>query len=382
MNGINNNYKVGKPETYTNQYGSWDVLNVTDVLRDKDVDTSKYDITDTATFTTYGKTSAQLRALQTPNYSTTALLHNPAITEDWQQISSDMNTAITDYFDGNLSDEALAEKVQTFATQLRDACGKAGYPHILAANDSNSQQAMTDAVYSEFRMRILSEAVKRNNAEGAQHTSGEWDAYQNGMRTYKYYNSDYYYQSEAAIAAITNGVMAMAQENGWDDFQIRDYMAEGMNMYANFNTAFSNDFNVDEKWIIDPSVAPPEDFEWFYETGGDRANLGVVTSVYQENPDGTKTYSYIRGQNGFDAADHRTGRTWAAYTDANGERQEVSADFYLDQSKDDLKNVATLLNFIGGGEADAVNSFMSNLQLYPKNYFSDLLAQGGLNIRG
>ena len=382
MNGIHNNYKAGKPETYTNQYGTWEVLNVTDDLIDKKVDTSKFDLTDKTAFTTYQKSATQLRAEQTPYYSTTALLKNPATSAGWQQISSDMNTAITDYFDGNLNNEALTEKVQTFATQLKDVCGKAGYPHILAANDRNSQQAMTDAVYSEFRMRILQEAVKRNNAEGAQHTSGEWDPYQNGMRTYKYYDSDYYYESEAAIAAITDGVMAMAQENGWDDFQIRDYMAEGMNMYANFNTAFSNDFNVDEKWIIDPSIAPPEDFEWFYETGGDRENLGVITSIYQENPDGTKTYSYIRDQNGFDAADHRTGRTWAAYTDANGERQEVSADFYLDQSKADLKNVAALLNFIGGDDADAVNSFMSNLQLYPKNYFSDLLAQGGLNIRG
>lgn len=381
MNGINNNYKVGKPETYANQYGSWDVLNVTDVLRDKDVDTSKYDITDTATFTTYGKTSAQLRALQTPNYSTTALLHNPAITEDWQQISSDMNTAITDYFDGNLSDEALAEKVQTFATQLRDACGKAGYPHILAANDRNSQQAMTDAVYSEFRMRILQEAVKRNNAEGAQHTSGEWDAYQNSIRTYKYYNSDYYYQSEAAITAITDGVMAMAKEKGWDDYQIRDYMAEGMNMYANFNTAFSNGMNIDEKWVIDPTIAPPKDFEWFYETGGDRDHLGVLTASYSEYPDGTRVYDYIRERDGFDPTDHSTGRTWAAYTDANGERHEISADFYLDQSKADLKNVATLLNFIGGGEADAVNSFLSNLQLYPKNYFSNLFEMGKLNFR-
>ena len=378
MDGVNNQ-QVGKPVTFTNQYGTWKIWNVTDSLRDKTADTSKVNLSDTAAFRKYEKPSTQLRAEQSAIYSTTALLRNPATSEAWQQISAAMNSAVSAYYDGELSDEALAGKVQTFAEQLKDACGQAGYPNILAANDRNSQQAMTDAVYSEFRMRLLSEAVKRNNAEGARHTSGEWDAYQNSMRTYKYYNSDYYYKSEAAISAISEGVQAYAREKGWDDFQIRDYQAEGLNMYANFNTAFSNDFNVDEKWIIDPNAVPPENFEWFYETGGSRDNLGVVTSIYSENPDGSRTYSYIRGQEGFDPADPCTGRTWAAYTDKSGQRHEVSADFYLDQSKADLKNVATLLNFTGGGEE--ANGFLRNLQLYPKNYFSNLLARSNLNIQ-
>lgn len=375
---IVNNQQVGKPVTFTNQYGTWEFRDVTDSLKDKTVDTAKVNLSDTTAFRKYEKTSTELRAEQSAFYSTTALLRNPATSEAWRQISAGMNSAVSAYYDGELSDEALAGKVQDFAGQLQDACGRAGYPNPLAANDRNSQQAMTDAVYSEFRMRLLSEAVKRNNAAGARHTSGEWDACQNSMRTYKYYNSDYYYKSEAAISAISEGVQAYAQEKGWGEFPIRDYQAEGQNMYANFNTALSNDFNVDEKWIIDPNAVPPENFEWFYETGGDRDNLGVVTSVYSENPDGSRTYSYVRGQEGFDPADPYTGRTWAAYTDDSGQRHEVSADFYLNQSKADLKNVAALLKFTGG---EKVNDFLGNLQLYPKNYFSNLLARSNLNIQ-
>ena len=63
MDGVNNQ-QVGKPVTFTNQYGTWKIWNVTDSLRDKTADTSKVNLSDTAAFRKYEKPSTQLRAEQ------------------------------------------------------------------------------------------------------------------------------------------------------------------------------------------------------------------------------------------------------------------------------------------------------------------------------
>ena len=37
------------------------------------------------------------------------------------------------------------------------------------------------------------------------------------QRTYKYYNSNYYYKTEEALAAITDRYTSLIQEAGWED---------------------------------------------------------------------------------------------------------------------------------------------------------------------
>ena len=122
------------------------------------------------------------------------------------------------------------------------------------------EQAKMKTFYGEFRRKILSSAVCRSVEEGKQYVAGD----PSGARNWKYYNSDYYYQSEAAISAVSKGIMDIAQRKGYDDFSIPDYKAKGLNEYYNFNTAFSNSFAVSEQYILNPDAVPPRNFQWFF----------------------------------------------------------------------------------------------------------------------
>lgn len=99
----------------------------------------------------------------------------------------------------------------------------------------------------------MSAAVQHNNAEGEKYITGDM----NVQRNWSYYNSDYYYASEAAISAITEGAQNVSQEYG-SSFEVPDYMAQGRTDLYNFNTALSGDPFVvsDYHYIIDPDVAP------------------------------------------------------------------------------------------------------------------------------
>ena len=186
------------------------------------------------------------------------------------------------------------------------------------------------------------------------------------------YNSDYYFKSEAAISAITDGLNKLAQGPAYEGFTIPDYKAEGLNLYYNYNTAFSNGFAVDEQFMLDPDAVPPENFQWFYQSGGDGTSKVIeADSLTIEHPDGTTEFIDYRPKS-FDPTDYRTATTWAAYRDAQGNKHVVSTDFFYNFSKDDLHNVADLLNFTQGDPAQdsVVNRFLKNLQVYSQGYFS------------
>jgi len=238
--------------------------------------------------------------------------------------------------------------------------------------------ALQECFYGEFRRMVLDEAVQRNNAEGKQYITGELTA----QRNWKYYNSDYYYQSGDALSALTDKFNAMAQARGWEDqVSVPDYKARGLNLYNNFNSALSNHFNVDDQFIIDTDQVPPKDFRWFCQSGGNDGSTGSVTSLTIEHPGGAAEFIDYTTPD-FDPTDPTKGATWAAYKDENGQWQYDSADFTYDFSKADLKNAASLLTFAGktGDAWEAVSRFMKNLQVYPAGYFSRFPQYGALGM--
>ena len=100
-----------------------------------------------------------------------------------------------------------------------------------------------------------------------------------------------------------------------------------------------------------------------------------------EHPDGTTTFiDYTKP--GFDPTDPTKGTTWAAYRDESGTWRYQTADVTYDFSKNDLKNVSSLLKFSGqsGGAQEAANRFLKNLQLYPGGYFSRFPQYGALSM--
>lgn len=141
-------------------------------------------------------------------------------------------------------------------------------------------------------------------------------------------NSDYYFQSEDAINALTDKFLAKAQENGLKDIaSVPDYKAKGLNLYYNFNSAVSNDFNLDDRYVIEKDQVPPKDFQWFFQTGGNDSDKGKVTSMAAYSANGTLEKYRDFTTPGFDPMDPLKGTCWAAYKDENGEWQYSSADF-------------------------------------------------------
>lgn len=295
---------------------------------------------------------------------------NAAIRAMNAEVTAGTRNVVKGFFDGTMSADALKENFKSLAYQSFQCLWENNYPNFLACNDVNSQKAMIESFYSEFRREVLAGAVDKNNAVGKQYCSDpdtpSW--------AYKYYNSDYYYKSEEALQAITDAVMEIAHARGYDDFEIPDYGAQGLNLYNNFNTAWSNNFDLSQQYIIDPNQAPPKDFEWFFEQGHNGSGVTVaklvsVTSasgeiIAQFEPDSDDSPRY-------DPTNSGTGTTWAAYRDTNGVRHRVSADMMFHYNKADLRNVSALLAFTEGdatSDSDA-NCFLKNLQVYPRAYF-------------
>ena len=284
-----------------------------------------------------------------------------------QEIDAKTNAAINGFFDGSVSEEELSNSFQVLAKQLSDSCKDAGYPIPLAS--VGMTQCLTETFYSEFRRKILEVAVQRNNQEGKQHIDGQMNA----QRNWKYYNSDYYFKSEAAISAITDGVKNLTQGPAYEGFTLPDYKEGGLNLYYNFNSALSNGIAISEQFILDQDMVPPKDFQWFYQSGGDSSNqVFSAQSLTVTDPDGTITDFIDYRTQGFDPTDSTKATTWALYKDGQGRNHFISADFTYNFSKNDLRNVLNLMSFSEGtqDQDSAVNRFLKNLQVYSKGYFS------------
>lgn len=306
------------------------------------------------------------------DYMAGSLEGSSKIRDIWKDISGRADEAIGKFMDGTMSGDELASRFQTLAHEMFESAAKVGYPCPLI--DESMEQACTEAMYDNFREKILGTAVQRNNAEGRQYVTGEMCP----QRTWKYYNADYYYKSEDAIAAVTRGMEEFAQDRGWE-WTVPDY--RGKNLYCNFNTALSNNFCLDEQHILDPDMVPPEGFEWFYQTGG-YPHGPYVQMISQTTtcPDGTEVTIHYPQPDQFDPENPFTATTWAAYTDKEGNRHVVSKDIIFKGDKSDLFNVGDLLRFDLDGESEGLNAFLSNLQLYPKNYYSLYRRSAGFDL--
>lgn len=304
-------------------------------------------------------------------YSEPALKSAPkAVQEAKLAINAEMSSAVSNYYDGRLTEDELAQTFQDLSEKLLGTYEDLGYPNGLFITNQAGREAAVEAFYDEFRFKLLSVAVQRNNQEGRQYVTGEM----NRQREYKYYNADYYYKSEAVIAALDKGAAAAAEKLELTNFTIPDYKAEGYNCYYNFNSAFSNNFCASEQYFLDYDQVPPEGFKWFYQTGGTgEVQKGVeakCSAIY--SPDGKLIWSREPEEaTPFDPTDPSSATTWVSYRDANGKEHRVSKDVRYTHTKADLLNLASLLKFAGGDSTldAAANRFLSTMQIYPKWHF-------------
>lgn len=359
MDGIQNtNAGAVKGYYVDTPYGRF--LNISDKLKQEDSSSIDMD-----SFVAVKKDPEQFKRVTNPEYLR-IYSKNPDLLAASEEVLKQADTTIQAFLKGDLSAEELQAGYEKLANQYADVLEENDYPYPLPFVQVRA--GALESFYDYFRQRLLVNAVHQNNLEGQQYITGEM----NGQRTWKYYNSDYYFKSEEGIAAITQGAEEIAKEQGFE-FEVPDYKAQGLNCYYNFNTAWSNQFDVSERYLIDADMVPPENFTWFYQTGGDMMkNVITPTEMHVIDPDGTETVVYYGEQTaGFDPTDPSQGTTWASYTDAEGNRQFVSSDFSFTHAESDLSLVSKYLQFsTGNREQDTLlNQFLENLQIYPKGYF-------------
>jgi len=350
---------VGGTLQYTNPYGTFTFTEVPLKTLDYTPNMDNWTTVETSTY------EGRLSSIKS-RFTCGSLEGSAKMRDVWTDISSRADAAIEQFIDGTMNKDKFAEQFQSLANELFETSCRVGYPIPLV--DTAKEQAVSEAFYDEVRRRILDIAVKRNNEQGKQYVTGEM----NYQRSWKYYNSDYYYKSEAAIVAATKGMEEMGQVNNWN-FTIPDYKGKGWNLYYNFNTAFSNNFFLSDQYLIDPDVEPPQGFEWFFQTGGDRdkySHYGVLERKITTHADRSETVIQLINRDKFDPTDFLTGNTWIAYTDQNGKHHVLSKDIIFENKNSDLMNVGSLFELPVDEEWDKVEKFLRNLQLYPKGYFS------------
>lgn len=274
---------------------------------------------------------------------------SPKIGEDVQAMDKEMERLADRFFDGEITEDELAASFEQLAEKFISTCKEKQYPFQMM---TGFDEAELSVAYDHFRRSILKSAVEHNNAEGKALTH----KYNQGWH---YYNADYYYKSESAIAAISDKAKDMAADKGFDQFEIPDYKALGRNSCYNFNSVLSgeSDYNpkyvvraVEDKWIKDFDMVPPEGFKWFYEAEGHDEAVRMFEG--DEVPRDKST-------------------VWAMYKDM---LISNSFDFSLaNDSPSDVKNLADLLQFRPASKKDfdAVNKFLKNFQIAPKVYFTE-----------
>lgn len=361
MDQINNSRPAGGMPL---QYGKWTFQDISHTLQESaplsDGDRDK--------ITRYDPTPQERRAVWNRWFADEAMSNVPLISDAYKEISARADEAINSFLDGSLSEQELSETVQGLLGDLAAACEERGYPLPLAGDDM-MVQSRADCFYSEMRRKLLA-AVDRNNQEGRQYVTGGADF----RGDWKYYNSDYYFKSEAGIAALTDGLLQYAEQEGFENFSIRDYGAEKKNLYNNFNTAWSNNFDLSQQYMEDYNQVPPRDFVWFYQTGGGGEIDTEAQLVSITHPDGRVEFVGEEEEDtGFDPHSFDSATTWAAYRDAQGNLHRVSADFSYNRTESDLRRVSSLLRFSARDEK--VSAFLQNLRVYSRGYFRDYPAK-------
>ena len=301
-------------------------------------------------------------------------LKDAKMTEVNQQIDTESRQILQDFYNGTADKDQLKDKFQELAMRNFEANEKytgnldgAGTSFML--HDKSVYRVMMESFYSEFRRTALDVAVKMNNAEGQQYVTG-----QNVQpNTWKYYNSDYYYRSEDAISAATDGIKELADTWGYEEFTIPDYAKEQSWLYHNFNTAFSNPFSATERYFTDPEQAPPEGLTWFYQE--DTAS----------HPDGVFDFCVMKTSDLKDEVPSESkipAVAWARYRNMDGTSHTQTANFSYNRSPSDLYNLGSLLRFPDNSpQAKAANQFLNSLQVYRAGYFDPLPSSFLLDCR-
>ena len=278
-------------------------------------------------------------------------------------VMTEVRSAAGKFYDGKISEDELQAEYEYLAERYVDAFVQSGYPSRISGGTIQTRLGARELFYDEFRRALLSEAVARNVVEGRQYAAGDGSGV-------KYYNSDYYYKSEAAIAAITKGAFAVAEvsmaeceELGHHDytFEVPDYketmLVGAGDPYYNFNSAWSGTVPGCHEFINKRDEVPPKHFIWFYELNEDKQSSAEGITI-------TKSTT-----------------TWACFRDEDG-AEYFSFRYFDNKGGDGDLRSSEMLNFNIKNQKSAsqVERFLSYFQVFQQRYFTGRCLTGGMNI--
>ncbi|MBQ4347375.1 MAG: hypothetical protein IJC39_02890 [Firmicutes bacterium] len=224
MDGINNSASVNR-KIFIMGHDTSKAVNITDRMEKLD-----WSQVDKDSFVAYTPNYYGMKMSVTPA-ALTAKTDSPIARESCAVIKK-ADALIAGYYDGEMSIEQLQSSYEALAKEYTDVLGNNGYSSMQV------KYCAAEAFYDSFRVKLLEEAVRRNNAEGKQYVSDDYGK----CNTYSYYNSDYYYKSEKAISAITKGAMAVSDSLGaaFGSLNTKQGLSVvGDDRYDNFNTAWN-----------------------------------------------------------------------------------------------------------------------------------------------
>lgn len=361
MDGINGNTPVNR-STKIMGYDTAKAVNITHMVKKLDASQVNMD-----TFVKYEPKYYGMKMNVTP--SALARKAESVVGEASRAVMAKADELVKGYYDGEISSQQLQTKYEALAKEYVGVLEEDGY------SSTQVKYCAAEAFHDAFKVKLLEEAVQRNNAEGRQYVS---EGFNSEERAYHYYNADYYHQSEVAISAITDGAKNVAESYGIEYGSLntaQGLSVEGDDRYYNFNTAWSYSSRIGSKFMADTGKAPPENFKWFYEV----PKGGVVTSVTYEEADGRKVTEYYHQANAW--------ASWGEGAETQSQYHRVDADFpygFKGKEDDPLETFAELLKFsTGNPEVDAIlNGFLENLWIDPTEHYNRFMfGTGGINIQ-
>lgn len=181
------------------------------------------------------------------------------------QLHNSLPIVFEKYFRGDIDGNAVNQAVDQAVSALVECYSNLGF------DPEEITPEIIEDVYDNCRMDIIKAAGVASNREGA--------AVRKELSCQSsccfYYNSDYYYQSEAAIDSLYNHMIDLADRYGCDSFELaRDYPKGDIRnqFYGSYNSFITAEARQASGSLLDEKLAPPPGIKLFFDPNGKGVN--------------------------------------------------------------------------------------------------------------
>lgn len=186
------------------------------------------------------------------------------------EMNKKIENAYLDYYTGKCDEESVRNTLSEVVESLRDNYVDLGYdekeimPHII------------EDVYARARVEVVTQADTAGFRD-SQKLIAQYNGHNGNTKDSIYYDSDYYYKSEAMKTALLEYSKELGEKYGAANLNLpKGYeRSDPRHIYSSYNTMVNHyagyQWNVGN--MIDEDMAPPENFRFFYKSGDCGTNI-------------------------------------------------------------------------------------------------------------